>query len=317
MKLLVADSGSWKRYVSREFHYIMADLITYHGWKPIETFTLLDGHGSLKTTLIDKFGKLPDRILFWECFDLLTQRREEVACLGCPKFIFADDLHGWHDAMRPRNLVSFALFETILSTYAYTWNEFYPEFCGTKKLVWIPHSASPDFMLDYNPQPENSIFLSGSISPSYPLRQEMEKLYEQGSYAITCQSHPGYHSYYNYDSDPTVGRQFAETIHKHRAAFTDSSRYRYVVAKYFEIPATGTLLFADEAVSGPLNDLGFRANEHYISVSQKNLQEQIRYVLDEKNHDEVDAIRLRAQELVWRRHKTSDRARQIEEACAA
>lgn len=315
MKLLVVDSGSWKSYVSREFHYIMADLITYHGWKPLETYELLNGRGTVRTKLLDKFGKLPDRILFWECFDLLTQRREDIAYLDCPKFIFADDLHGWHDGMRPRNLVSFALFETVLSTYAYTWDNLYPEFCRTKKLVWIPHSASPDFMLNFNSHPKNSIFLSGSISPSYPLRQEMEKLYAQRSYAITCQSHPGYHSNYNYDSDETVGRRFAETINQHRAAFTDSSIYRYVVAKYFEIPATGTLLLADEAVSEQLNNLGFRANEHYISVSKENLQEQVRYVLNEKHHQELDCIRRSAQELVWERHKTSDRARQIEEVC--
>lgn len=316
MKLLVADYRSWRSYVSREFHYIMVDLIKNYEWRQIDTYELLNSRGTVRAKLLDRFGELPETILFWESFDLLTERREDIARLDCPKYLFADDLHSSHDWIRPRNLVSFALFETILSTYAYVWDYFYPEFCGTKKLVWIPHSASPDFMLNYNPTPENSIFLSGSISPSYPLRQKMQKLYAQGSYAIACQSHPGYNSQYDYESDGNVGRRFAETINKHRAAFTDSSKYRYMVAKYFEIPATGSLLFADEAVSGPLKDLGFLRNEHYLSVSKENLRERIQYVLDERNHEALDNIRRKGQELVWRRHKTTDRARQIEEVCA-
>ena len=315
MKLLVADSGWWSKYVSREFNYIMADLITYYGWKPIETYELLNGPGTVRAKLLEVFGELPETILFWEGFDLICDHTEDIARLNCRKFLFVDDLHGWQEVVRARNRISFGLADTILATYAYVWDYFYPEFCGTKKVVWIPHSASPDFMLNYNPNPENSIFLSGSISPSYPLRQEMQELCVEGSYAIARQNHPGYHSQYEYETDKNVGRGFAETINQHRAAFTDSSKYRYVVAKYFEIPATGALLLADDAVSGPLKDLGFLADEHFLSVSKENLQERIRYVLDERNHEELDAIRSRGQELVWRRHKTSDRARQIEEVC--
>jgi len=87
------------------------------------------------------------------------------------------------------------------------------------------------------------------------------------------------------------------------------------VAKYFEIPATGALLFADDAVSGPLRDLGFLENRHYLPVSKENLEERIRYVLDDRNHEELDEIRRSGQELVWERHKSVDRARQIDAAC--
>ena len=92
---------------------------------------------------------------------------------------------------------------------------------------------------------------------------------------------------------------------------------RYVVAKHFEIPATGSLLVADGAVAGPLRQLGFVEGVHYVPVSEGNLEERIRYVLDEDNAPECDAIRKNGQELVWQRHQTKDRSRMIDEVCTS
>ena len=196
--------------------------------------------------------------------------------------------------MRQSKSVGFALCDMVLSTYGYTWDKFYPEFAGTKRVVWIPHSASPDFMRPYNGCPENSILLSGSMSDYYyPLRQQMLTLYVQGSYAISYHGHPGYYCGYDHETNEDIGRGYAEKIN------------------------SLALLFADEGVTGPLKELGFVENSHYLPVSKENLEEKVQYILDERNHEELDEIRRRGQELVWERHKTSDRARQIDEACSA
>src|SRR6185295_5608359 len=177
--------------------------------------------------------------------------------LDCRKFFFTDDLHSFSEQMRQMKTVSFTLCETILSTCGYVWEKFYPELATTRKVVWVPHSASPDFMLSYNHDPENAILLSGAITLHYPLRQQMKLLQEQGSYSIHHHCHPGYHCQYDYNKNENIGRGYARRINRYRAGFTDSLIYGYVVAKYFEIPATGALLFADDAVSGPLRELGF------------------------------------------------------------
>jgi hypothetical protein len=294
----------------------MRDLISTHGWRHIESNELFASPGTIHDNLVGEFGEVPESIIFWEGYDLLRARAKEIYRLDCRKSVLADDLHYWDGPARQKKLVGFALCDTILSTFGYVWNSFYPEFCGTKKVVWIPHSASPDFMLPYNPSPENSILLSGAIGRYYPLRQQMRVLREQGSYSIAYHQHPGYYTGYDYESDQCIGGAYAKRINSYRAAFTDSAIYRYVVAKYFEIPATGALLFADDAVRGPLQELGFIENRHYVPLSKENLEEQIQYVLDKRNHEELDEIRRRAQELVWERHKTSDRARQINEACS-
>jgi len=316
MKLIVSPLEELRTYVSREFYYVMTDLITDFNWRQIETQELWNGPGTIKNRLLDEFGELPELILFWEGYDLLSAKVEDVYHLPCRKVIFADDLHWWNEEQRFKKIVAFGLCQMVLSTYGYTWHNFYPEFAGTKKVVWVAHSASPDFMMPYNQSPENFILLSGAVDRYYPLRQQMRTLYSQGSPSIVYQGHPGYFTGYDYENHQAIGCGYARTINRHRAAFTDNLIYRYVVAKYFEIPATGALLFAENAVSGPLKELGFIENVHYVPVSKENLEERMEYILDESNHQELDEIRRAGQALVWERHKTSDRARQINEECS-
>lgn len=316
MKLIVSHLETLRTYVTREFYYIMRELISTYGWRHIEIGKLVNGSGTIRDRLLSEFGELPESILFWEGYESFYAAARDIYRLDCRKTLLADDLHFWDEKTRLTKLVSFALCDKILCTNRDIWANFYPEFCGTKKVVWIPHSASPDFMLPYNPNPENSILLSGAIGRYYPLRQQMRALFEQGSYSIAYHQHPGYYTGYDYENNQCIGSAYAKTINRYRAAFTDNLIYRYVVAKYFEIPATGALLFADDGVRGPLQELGFIANRHYLPVSKENLEERVQYVLDERNHEELDEIRKSGQELVWQRHKTIDRARQINEECS-
>jgi len=295
----------------------MTDLITHYNWSHVETYKLMIGSGSFRDRLLAECDEFPDIILFWECYNLLNPFSSEIYGLPCRKVILADDLHWWDPRMRQTKAVAFALCDTVLSTVGYCWNKLYPEFAGTKRVVWVPHSASPDFAVPYNPNPENAIFLSGATGNYYPLRDRVKALSQAGAYPIVCHDHPGYYTGYDYDQNEAVGRGYAWKINSYRAGFTDSSMFHYVLAKYFEIPATGALLVADDAVSGPLRQLGFIEYEHYVPVNAANLEETIAFVLDETNHEALDEIRRRGQELIWDRHKTIDRARQIDAACTS
>lgn len=315
MKLIISQLQALRTYISREFYYTMADLMVNHGWMQIDTYALWHCPGTIKDKLHKACGELPEIILFWEGYDFLDAHFADIDRLACRKFILADDLHYWNEQMKARKLGGFALCEKILSTCAYAWDSFYPEVQAAQKVVWVPHSASPDFMIRYNHSPQNSIFLSGAMSEHYPLRRQMMELHARCSYSIVHHRHPGYHSGYDYDNDESIGRGYAEKINTYLAGFADSAIYKYVVAKYFEIPATGTLLLADDAVSGPLKELGFTENKHYLPVSKEDLEDKVQYVLDQNNHEDLDRIRKSGQELVWERHKTSDRAWQIDEVC--
>lgn len=115
---------------------------------------------------------------------------------------------------------------------------------------------------------------------------------------------------------PASWEQDARRINSSRAAFTDASKFNYLLAKFFEIPATGALLVGDAAVEKELSQLGFCQRVHYIPVSDATLESELRHILDAKNHAELDEIRRQGQHLVWERHKTGDRARLIDDVCA-
>jgi hypothetical protein len=316
MKVIVSQLDALRGYVSREFYYIITELISRYGWKHIDTYRLWNWNGSLERRLREQFGRIPETILFWEGYDFLHAHARELYRMQCRKFVLADDLHWWTADMRKKKLVGYALCDTILATYGYAWSRFYPELAGAKRVVWIPHSAGPDFMRAYNRQPKNAIFLSGAINHYYPMRQVMRRLETEGRYPIVYKPHPGYHCGYDHQNDVSVGRGYAESLNEHRAAFTDGLIFKYVVAKHFEIPATGALLLADESLRKPLRELGFIEDEHYVSFSRESIEDRLHYILDRDRHAELDEIRRRGQELVWARHKTSDRARQIDEVCS-
>lgn len=315
MKLIVSHLETLRTYVTREFYFITRELISKYDWKHIEISKLWNGPGTVTDNIVEEFGELPETIIFSQAYEFLQARAGDIQRLNCNKVFLADDLHWWNQEMRQMKSISFALCDTVFATYAYTWAKFYPELAGMKQVVWIPHAASPDFMVPYNVRAENSIFLSGAISQHYPLRQQMMNLFAQQTYSIKSHRHPGYQVGYDYNSNPNIGRGYAEKINRYRVGFTDCLTFKYVVAKYFEIPATGALLLAEDAVKEPLKELGFIENINYVPVSKENLEEQVKYVLDEKNREELDQVRRRAQELVWERHTTSDRAKLIDETC--
>jgi hypothetical protein len=143
----------------------------------------------------------------------------------------------------------------------------------------------------------------------------MRELRQRNEYAIVERPHPGYSQRFDYNKDSRIGSGYATTINRFKAAFTDSLVFRYVVAKYFEIPATGALLVADNAVSEPLKQLGFTENIHYLPVSAENLEETIHYALDENNSTHIKAVRQQGQQLVLSSHRTRDRAKLIDSEC--
>jgi hypothetical protein len=315
MKLIISELEALRGYVSREFYYIMTELIQQYGWRQIDTFKLWRSPGSLPSKLLQACGELPEIILLWEGYSFFNAHLREIKDLGCYVWVFADDLHYWDERMKLRKSLTYLLCDTILSTYGYAFERFYPEIAVKKRVVWVPHSASPDFMLAFNEHPENAIFLSGAISDYYPLRQVMQGSYERHIYPIVWHRHPGYHCSYDHERDERIGQGYAKKIHQYRVGFTDCLQYGYTVAKYFEIPATGALLLADGTVNEPLKQLGFVENVHYLPVSPQDLEEKIHYVLNERNHSGLDRIRRRGQILVWEKHKASDRAKQIDQLC--
>src|SRR5437588_2007691 len=93
MKLIISQMDALRTYVSREFAYVMQDLISRFHWQQIDTFRLWNRPGSLREKLLDQFGELPETILFWEGYEFLNAHARAIARLDARKAILADDLH--------------------------------------------------------------------------------------------------------------------------------------------------------------------------------------------------------------------------------
>ena len=77
----------------------------------------------------------------------------------------------------------------------------------------------------------------------------------------------------------------------------------YIINKFFEIPASGSLLLAyDEWVKDGLKEIGFIDGENYISCNKDNILEKIEWICNDKNRNEVDRIRKNGNDLVKNNH---------------
>jgi hypothetical protein len=210
--------------------------------------------------------------------------------------------------------VALQLATAILSTYAPRLTAFLPELEGAR-VIWVPHAAGPDFLLPLEESPAKAVFVSGAVNEMYPLRTAMRELVRRRPELGRIHNHPGYARAYDHATDPRVGRGYAEAIRQCLAGFTDAVRFLYVVAKHFEIPATGALLIADRAISPQLAELGFIDGVHYVSADAGDLEAVVERVLDDRNREEIDAIRRRGHALIRERHTTRHRAQQIDAVC--
>jgi hypothetical protein len=313
LKLIVAPKSALGGYISREFFYIIEDLERRFAWRHLETWELANDHRPLRTILLENYGSIPEVILFWEQYEVFTSRARELWRLGIQIGIWADDIHSFSDAVRLSRVAPFVLADKVLAAYANRFEEFYPFVRKGANLVWVPHSASIDFVIPLSETPERAVFLSGAMSSHYPLRRQVKVLYEENSVPIAFFEHPGYHCGFDHESDERVGKGYAKKIARHLAAITDGLIYGYLVAKFFEIPATGALLLGEKRVKDSLASLGFRDGVHYLSVDPENLRPRIEEALNPKNRKEIDEIRRHGQKLVVNRHLVEHRAKQIDD----
>jgi hypothetical protein len=315
MRLLVANLAAYANYVSREFACIMQELIGQYGWRHLDPATLDPASGSLSEEIMRRFRTLPELTLFWEGEQFCCSRAREIESLPCVKWFFVDDLHtrGRLEERRKAAL----LCDTVFASYGDQFAEFFPDVARGRRVIWLPHSASPDFALPINVRAANSLLLSGAIGPPYPLREQARKLMEEGFQGIVQHVHPGYHCDYDHDRHPGVGPGYARKIWAFRAALTDGSVRRYAVAKHFEIPATGALLVAEASIDPALGQLGFVPGVHYLSVRADQLEDQVASLRAVENHAALDQIRRAGQALVQERHCTTHRAALLQRLAGA
>jgi hypothetical protein len=110
------------------------------------------------------------------------------------------------------------------------------------------------------------------------------------------------------------GPTFARALNRCRASFTCASTYGYTFAKYFEIPACGTLLFAEP--TRDLEELGFRDGENFVAVTPENFATRMEHYLLKVPRSEVARLCQAGVELVHGRHTWKHRIDELLPAVA-
>lgn len=308
-KLAVGPFHALGRYVSREFWTTFCALRDY-GWHLLEREALPHHGDDLEPLLRARMGGWPEVVLFWESYPQAFRYGRAFQEEGARVYVLIDDLH--HNLACKDEALQNA--DGVLATYAPRIHDYIPGL-DPARVTWVPHAAGPDFLLPPNDAPRAIVFVSGAMHEAYPLRLAMRDLAARRADLATYQPHPGYRFEYDYERDARVGRRFAEAMRGCLAAFTDALVHRYLVAKHFEIPATGALLLAERAVAPQLAELGLVDGEHYVGVSGDDLEATIEELLHPRNAARIDGIRRRGQALVHARHTTAHRTRQIDEVC--
>jgi len=254
-------------------------------------------------------GGWPDVVLFWESYPQAARYWPEFREHG-RLFVMTDDLHHEREGMEDALVAA----DGVLSTYAPRLTAYVPR-VDPERVHWVPHAACADFLLPVEESPAPVVFVSGAMSDAYPLRLAMRDLALRRPELARLHVHPGYRTDFDYGNDQRVGRGFAAAMHQCLAAFTDALVHHYIVAKHFEIPATGSLLIADRAVSDQLAALGFIDGEHYLSATASDLERVVSWAVAPSSYAEADTIRRRGHALVHARHTTAHRAQTIDALC--
>jgi hypothetical protein len=117
-------------------------------------------------------------------------------------------------------------------------------------LFFSPHDRYVN--LPMNENPNMACLMSGSARNNiYPLRHFVKRN------AQVVHKKSGY-----------IGDSYAKLLHSYFCCVTSSSVFNYAVAKYFEIPAAGSLLIADEVEDVKM--AGFIAKKHYVPITRDN-----------------------------------------------
>ena len=234
MKLIISELQAIRTFVSREFASTIEELVRTFGWKHVQPAELRPGR--LRASLVEILGCMPDIILFWEGYWFINRNAHELDRLDCRKALFADDIHDRGNDRVYLLWAAFVICDTILCAYQNAFVKLYPFLAARKQVIWVPHAASPEYFLSFNEQAENSMLLSGAIGQSYPLRQRMKALHDDGTLPIVHIPHPGYGRSYDHSTDVRVGSGYARAIHRFRAAFTELLDLRLFGRQAFRDP---------------------------------------------------------------------------------
>ena len=160
-------------------------------------------------------------------------------------------------------------------------------------------AMNPRLFYDMRLRRTRDIAAFGAFTDEYPFRNQVrEYLRRQTTLRTNRRRRVRRGSSYHAEA-------FARELNRYKAGFTCASMYGYTVAKYFEIPACGTLLFGEHTPL--LAEFGYVDGDNFVEVSSENFIEKFEHYLLDVHPDDRSTIAARGQRLVHDRHTWAHR----------
>ena len=178
-----------------------------------------------------------------------------------------------------------------------------------KKFEWFPHSFGYRSIWEKysskNRFKNNKCLNPGYAGLDYLMRRELLKYPELSDSIYHDEKYVGN---IIVNRRPMFGEDYVKKLNSYVCCFTCPSRFNYPLAKYFEIPAAGSLLVAKKCKD--IEELGFIPNVHYIEVQEDNHIDVIRAIL--KGENKYDDIVEEGRKLVLENFGIEKRIKQLE-----
>lgn len=211
------------------------------------------------------------------------------------------DLQCWDNEECLRNKeILFNKYDLLIGTYYYLFRKWYPQHLH-KYIYWSNYFGPYEkyAALSINIKPMMRCLLIGA---SYPI-------YVRRNYVINKAKIRPSNSLVDVINDIPFDK-YPEYINNYFCALALPGKLNVPVAKYFEIPAAGSLLLATEVKE--LEICGLEANVHYVPVTKTNVFDQIKKVIT--HPDDYIEIRNRGTNFIRKNHSNINRFGLFEEA---
>lgn len=234
---------------------------------------------------------------------------EKLSKSNYRKIIYIDDMH----SKNPKK-VKFSLcnsFDKIFCSYAYKVPILRKDI-DISKVIAFPHYMCDHLTLDpinNNIKKKTGILLSG-FGP--------KEVWRNLDYTVRHELYCKYKTQLKFldVAENIRGSAFYSVINSSLAAISTPGNIGYIVAKYFEIPSSNTLLLAyDENIKKDLEDLGFIDNENYISFNMDNIQDKINFINNRNNIDRIREITKNGYNLIKSKHLLTHRVILLDNIC--
>ena len=212
--------------------------------------------------------------------------------------IIIEDQHG----KVPERQIQHAIKYSHTVIHRYKFNKFHTDLSKKVKTIWLPHSVNINNFKDYGLRKEYGVLSTGLLANIYKTRSAVADSLKDREYFKRIERPLDYKK-----EQWPIQDGYSKELNKAWMSVCCSSILQYPVMKFFEIPASGSILYSDYLPE--LKELGFVPDKNMIQVNLNNIQGQVETLLkDEKRMQKVSAAGFK---LIHDRHTNDIRAQEL------